>query len=180
MNTTWEDSSSVGMPHWLLSTQKELQSKKYLNDASKMDLVLMCAQKNVENASGAPLAAAVFLEDGSLVSVGLETPGIGGHEMTNALLIASNVLGYQTLRSNRNWDLFSLAPPCLSCQGFIYSERPKRFVCAIGYDQLLSAIELPNTPPPSNDWLDRFSSRGIEVKMAIDPGKGMYTLRFRR
>lgn len=149
----WHDSTSIAVPEWLLSDQQNLQTQKYPNDELKMDLVLKCAQKNAQERQGAPLAAAVFLTDGTLISVGVDAPGIGGHEMTNALLIASNILGHQNLRNRRDWEFFSLAPPCLICHGNIFTERPSRFVCSVSHEQLLSAINLPDTPFPDFNWI---------------------------
>lgn len=178
MDIKWRDCVSVAVPGWLMSEQEKLQSKKYLNDTSKMELVFWAAQKNALEGTGAPLAAAVFSADGSLISVGVDMPGIGGHEMTNALLIASNVLGSKKLRAEQDWEFFSLAPPCLICQGNIFSERPKRFVCAVTHDQLLEELSLPNTPFPDFDWIQHLVSRGIAVDSAIFPEKGIEILRF--
>jgi tRNA(Arg) A34 adenosine deaminase TadA len=179
MNKNWYNNISISVPGWLLSEQNEIQSRKYLDDFSKMELVFKCAERNAFEGIGAPLAAAVFLDDGSLISVGVDAPGMGGHEMTNALLIASNVLGHQTLRSKQNWEFFSLAPPCLICQGNIFSERPKRFVCAVTHEHLLSELKFPNTPFPNFDWIQHLTSRGIKVDAAIFSEKGVNTLRSR-
>ena len=177
MKKPWHSCTSIEVPDWLLSEQNKLQSKKYLNDSSKMELVLYCAQRNVAERAGAPLAAAVFLYDGSLISIGVDAPGIGGHEMSNALLIASNVLGHGVLRANRNWEFFSLAPPCLICQGNLFSERPGRFVCAITHEDLTSELELPNTPFPNFNWVEHLNSRGIKVDAAISREKGIEILK---
>lgn len=162
-NPSWTHQARIFLPQWLLENQKELQFRLYTNDAQKMQLVLECAKANITYASGAPLAAAVFNEKGALLSVGVDTPGIGGHEMSTALLLASHLMGTEKLRKNRGWDLVSLAPPCQVCLGNIYSERPKRFLCAITHEFLLRHLVLKDTLFPNPDWVEILQKREIQV-----------------
>lgn len=168
---SWCDRQAIAVPEWLLQDQDRLQAQRYPDDATKMGLVLECARKNAEKGCGAPLAAAVFLDDGSLLSVGVDAPGMGGHEMSNALLLANTALGPRG-NQRQPWDLYSLAPPCLACLGHIYSERPRRFVCAVELPDLLAALHLPDTPFPREDWADLLTAREIHVQAGIARAAG--------
>lgn len=163
----WKNCSQISIPDWLVEKQSQLTSKVYASDMDRMGLVLECAKTNFQLKAGEPLAAAVFRTNGELISVGVDAPGIGGHEMTNALIIASNVLGPKNFRGSGDWELFSLAPPCSICQGNIYSERPKRFVCAVDHKQLKQALSLPHTPFPDDSWIKELNNRNIEVRTQI-------------
>jgi tRNA(Arg) A34 adenosine deaminase TadA len=174
---SWNESNRIFLPEWLIEGQNELQASRYRDDKSKMDLILRCARKNTERKQGAPLAAAVFLSDGALLAVGVDGPGIGGHEMTSALILASNLVGSETLRTLRGWELFSLAPPCLVCLGNIYSERPGRFVYAVTHEDLLATLDLPNTIMPKAEWSAQLAARGIQVEGPTDRRAGLEILR---
>lgn len=178
-NTTyanWNHAREITVPLWLLESEARLRSQPYPDDPSKMALVFECARLNVQWGSGAPLAAAVFDANGLLISVGVDAPGIGGHEMTNALMLASNLWGSQELRQRSDWEMFSLAPPCSVCLGNIYSEVPSRFVCAISHNDLLAQLDLPNTPFPSGDWRAQLHARDVQVEEAVAREEGIRIL----
>lgn len=172
----WSKACGITVPPWLIEHQHGLQSRKYLDDDSRMALVFSCAELNVQLTQGAPLAAAVFLHDGHLLSVGVDAPGIAGHEMSNALILASNLMGTNEFRHSSHWDLFSLAPPCLVCLGNIFSERPHRLVCAVSHSDLLAALQLPNTPMPPKNWAKLLSNRGIVVQTLAARKQGCQVL----
>lgn len=168
----WIQATDILIPAWVADGQSEFQSRKYTDESQRMEFVLMAAAKNFELTGSAPLAAAVFMDDGALVSLGVDAIGIGGHEMTNALILASNLLGSEKLRQSSNWDLYSLAPPCTICFGNIYSERPRQFVCAVHHHDLLAALKLPNTPMPEPSWQKSLEARGIKINAAIAREQG--------
>lgn len=172
----WNTVTSISVPSWLCEHQHKLQQAKYETDATKMNLVFECAKLNMELAKGAPLAACVFTKDGALVSVGVDAPGIGGHEMTNALILASNILGSDKIRSSKDLEIFSLAPPCAVCQGNIFSETPSRFVCSVTHQDMLQHLTLPNTPIPHHNWQQELRARGIVVDESYDRNTGIMIL----
>lgn len=173
----WRKALNVNVPAWLLENQARLQSSRYTSDDTKMQLVLECAEKNVNELGGAPLAAAVFHKDGELLAVGVDAPGLGGHEMSNALLLASNLVGTVNFRSSHDYEMFSLAPPCLICLGNIYSEKLSRFVCAITHVELLQMLSLPNTPMPDEKWEELLTARGIAVEVGLGQQVALRILR---
>lgn len=168
----WSESSDISIPSWVIARQSEFQSHLYVDEAARMDFVLAAAETNAKLTGAAPLAAAVFMEDGALISIGVDAVGIGGHEMTNALIMASNMLGSQSLRDSSSWSLYSLAPPCLVCLGNISNERPYQFVCAVNHEDMVAALQLPNTLMPEPNWISVLESRGIVVKSAIAREQG--------
>ncbi|WKZ57717.1 MAG: hypothetical protein QY326_03365 [Bdellovibrionota bacterium] len=174
---TWDEVGIISIPDWVIANQHKFQSRKYQDSISRMDFVLELARNNAQQQVGAPLAAAVFHADGDLISVGVDAPGIGGHEMTNALILASNILGSVRLRNSRDWELYSLAPPCSVCLGNIYSERPQRFASAVTHEDLLAALALPDTPMPGPNWIDELTNRDIIVNAAIRRDEGRKILR---
>jgi tRNA(Arg) A34 adenosine deaminase TadA len=177
---SWNESNRIFVPDWLIEGQNAFQARRYRDDRSKMELVFRCARENVERKLGAPLAAAVFLADGSLLAVGVDGPGIGGHEMTTALILASNLIGSETLRTLPGWELFSLAPPCLVCQGNIWSEKPGRFVHAVTHEDLLATLDLPNTTMPEGEWSEQLAARGVRIEGPTDRRAGLEILRTAR
>ncbi|MFN8510004.1 MAG: hypothetical protein U0Z75_05525 [Deinococcaceae bacterium] len=124
----WNHAREITVPLWLLEYEARLRSQPYPDDPSKMALVFECARLNIQSGSGAPLAAAVFDANGLLISVGVDAPGIGGHEMTNALMLASNLWGSKELRQRSDWEMFSLAPPCSVWATFTQRFRVVLFV----------------------------------------------------
>ena len=96
----WSDVSNLSIPSWVIDRQSECQSRLYSDDAARMDFVLEAAATNAKLTHAAPLAAAVFMKDGKLISLGVDAVGIGGHEMTNALMMASNILGSKEFRDS--------------------------------------------------------------------------------
>jgi tRNA(Arg) A34 adenosine deaminase TadA len=173
----WKQFDRIVVPDWLIEDQNKLQAAKYPDDKSKMALVFRCARQNAETKSGAPLAAGVFLADGSLLAIGVDGPGIGGHEMTNALILASNLVGSRSFRTLPGWDFFSLAPPCVTCLGNIYSEKPSRFVYAVTYEDLRAALDMTGTALPKADWSEQLAARGIKVEGPTDRQTGLDILR---
>ena len=97
--------------------------------------------------------------------------------MTNALILASNLIGSRLFRTLQGWEFFSLAPPCLTCQGNIYSEKPSRFAHAVTHEDLLATFALPGTPFPKADWSQQLAERGIKVEGPIDRQAGLEMLR---
>ena len=161
---SWNNYTQISLPTWLIDKQGDLQSTIYKSDTEKMELVFKCVELNVSLTNGAPLAACVFTTSGNLISVGVDAPGIGGHEMSNALILASNLMGSSSFRNNKEIEMFSLAPPCAICQGNIFSESPGRFVSCITHEDLLAHLELPNTPFPKHDWKKELRDRGVVVE----------------
>lgn len=130
----WTDFSDISIPSWVIDHQSEFQSRLYVDDEARMDFVLTAALTNVKLTGAAPLAAAVFMEDGKLILLGVDAVGIGGHEMTN--------------------------------------EWPHQFVCAVNHEDLLMALELPNTLMPESGWINILKSRGIVVRSAVARERG--------
>lgn len=139
----WTESANISIPPWVISCQSEFQSRLYTDETARMDFVLFAAATN-----------------------------IGGHEMTNALVTASNILGSQDLRNSSFWSLYSLAPPCFVCLGNISNEKPYEFVCAVNHEDLLAALRLPNILMPEHGWINILESRGIIVKSAFARERG--------
>lgn len=177
---SWKEYTYIGLPSWIIDAQIALQSKLYKSDEEKMQLVFHCASLNVKLAKSAPLAACIFSTNGELISIGLDYPGISGHEMSNALIIASNIMGSSNFRRNKNVEMFSLAPPCAICQGNIFSEAPKRFVSSVSHKDLLSELKLPDTPFPRHDWETELQERGIIVKEGFLRNLGLEVLKSSR
>jgi hypothetical protein len=70
-----------------------------------------------------------------------------------------------------------LAPPCLVCQGNIYSEKPSRFVYAVAPEDLRANLDLPDTPFPDAAWSQQLAARGIRVDGPTDREGGLEILR---
>lgn len=127
-----------------------------------MRVVLDLVREQITRGSGGPFAAAVFAEDGSLLSVGVNlvepTQCSLLHAEMVAIALAQRQLGHYDLAG---CELVCSTEPCAMCFGAVPWSGVSRLVCgardadarAIGFDE---GAKLP-------DWQQALEARGIVV-----------------
>jgi tRNA(Arg) A34 adenosine deaminase TadA len=129
----------------------------------RMELVLRLAQRNIEEHTGGPFAAAVFDSVHRLISVGLNLVEHSGcsiaHAEMVAISLAQKALG--TYRLTKEHELVVTAEPCAMCAGALPWSGIGRLVTA-ATDQDIRAIGFDEGSKPAN-WQLPLQARGIHV-----------------
>jgi tRNA(Arg) A34 adenosine deaminase TadA len=133
----------------------------------RMRFVLELSGQNVQQGTGGPFAAAVFENDGRLVTAGVNLVVTAKcsvfHAEIVALALAQRVMGRYDLSDGGRlqYDLFATTEPCAMCFGALPWSGVQRLVCgardedarAIGFDE----------GPKMIDWVTALNDRGIAV-----------------
>ncbi|MCU0754357.1 MAG: nucleoside deaminase [Xanthomonadales bacterium] len=139
----------------------------YATDAERIGLAIRLSQLNVERRSGGPFGAAIFNEDGRLVSVGVNRVvphhcSVAHAEMM-AFMTAQARLGFFRLNeSGRQYTLATSAQPCSMCYGATIWAGIDRLLIAARASDVETLAGFDEGPLPA-DWSGELQRRGIEV-----------------
>src|SRR5262249_45125579 len=110
----------LDVPAWIL--QESARAPTCLDDAAKVEFAIRLASRNIEQASGGTLGAAVFLASGELIAA-----GVNRVIARNCSIAHAEVMAYalaqkrlQRFRLNQDGERFVLATsaqPCCQCYG---------------------------------------------------------------
>lgn len=156
----------VGLPEWVDEWLKGVP-KSGGGVEDNMRLVVELARENVRHGLGGPFAAAVFAEDGQLVSVGINRVVAEHcsilHAEIIALALAQKRLGRYDLSDGglRRYELFASTEPCAMCFGAVPWSGVSTLACGardedarrIGFDE----------GPKTEQWAEALRQRGIRV-----------------
>lgn len=152
----------ISLPEWLMSHDGLAERRATVED--RMDLVLELVVRNIEDGGG-PFAAAVFADDGELVSAGVNrvVPAAASiaHAEIVAIAAAGQRLGTWDLSSLGRYQLVTSTEPCAMCLGAVPWSGAASVVTgardvdarAVGFDE---GDKMPN-------WDELLTARGIEV-----------------
>lgn len=136
---------------------------------ARMDLVLSLAQRNVDEGSGGPFAAAVFDVHGGLIAAGvnLVVPASApvAHAEIVAIAHAGQTLGTWQIGMAGGYELTSSTEPCAMCLGAVPWSGVKRLVCGAS-DADARAVGFDEGHKPA-DWVTHLTSIGIEVQRDV-------------
>lgn len=157
------------LPEWLREAVDE--SRVYPDDESRVALAIELARRNVENATGGPFGAAVFMAGGQLVSVGVnqvlpQNCSAAHAEMMAYMLAQSRV---QRSRLNENGERFVLASsaqPCCQCYGATFWAGIDELLIGARSEDVEELTDFDEGPLPA-DWIGELESRGIAVRRDI-------------
>lgn len=157
------------LPEWLREAVDE--SRVYPDDESRVALAIELARRNVENATGGPFGAAVFMAGGQLVSVGVnqvlpQNCSAAHAEMMAYMLAQSRV---QRSRLNENGERFVLASsaqPCCQCYGATFWAGIDELLIGARSEDVEELTEFDEGPLPA-DWIGELERRGIRVRRDI-------------
>jgi len=155
------------LPAWL-SMQKfnALAADKYISHEDQMSLAIALAKTNVTEQTGGPFGAAIFMEDGTLLGVGVNRVVPQSNPTAHAEIVAiqftSHLMGTFDLASLGKLTLASSAQPCAMCCGAIpWSGISTLLTGATASDteRLTGFDEGPIHP----EWKEEYKKRGILV-----------------
>jgi tRNA(Arg) A34 adenosine deaminase TadA len=171
---------SFELPAWL-ERYIEDNKRDFSTDQQQMQFVVELSQLNVEKKTGGPFAAAVFNEQGGLISVGVNLVMAQHcsvlHAEMVALMLAQQKLKRYDLGSDpaHNYQLVSSTEPCAMCFGAVLWAGVNRLVCgarkedaeAIGFDE----------GPKVENWTQELQQREITVTLDVLRDKAAAVLR---
>lgn len=160
------DDLRIGLPEWMGGWLKE-SPQVYGDVEDKMRLVVELSRQNINHNLGGPFAAAVFTDDGHLVSVGVNQVVAGNCSILHAEIIAlalaqKRLARYDLSAGGRfRYELFASTEPCAMCFGAVPWSGVLTLVCGardedarrIGFDE----------GPKTADWIDALRARRITV-----------------
>jgi tRNA(Arg) A34 adenosine deaminase TadA len=152
---------------------------RYTSHSAQVDLLLELSGKNLteailSNKVVAPFSAVIFDRVGRIVGLGVDSPGITGHEVNNALIAAKKILNGR--KKEAPYTLVTLTPPCIDCFNHIKILAPDKVISVVHHQDLtrfFPDIEPSRLAPV--DWqmklnkigiratYSKFRSRGIEL-----------------
>lgn len=156
------DGFCISLPDWVADA---LPSEHYhLPELDqRMALVLRLAQRNIEEHTGGPFAAAVFDSGHRLISVGLNLVEHSGCSIAHAEMIAISLAqkAHGTYHLTKEHELIVSAEPCAMCAGALPWSGVGRLVTAAA-DHDIRAIGFDEGDKPGN-WRLPLQARGIHV-----------------
>jgi tRNA(Arg) A34 adenosine deaminase TadA len=156
------------LPAWIKNEVPLLTG--YDTDEKKMALAVGLARKNVENSTGGPFGAAVFVKgSGELVSVGVNAVVAGNCSVAHAEIIA--IMLAQRSRSvcrlggkgRPVFVLVSSAQPCAMCFGALLWSGVKELISGARRKDV-ERITGFDEGPLYRRWKEELKRRGIRLK----------------
>lgn len=156
----------ISLPDWITS-QLDAAPPFFTSREEKMRFVIALSRHNMQHMAGGPFAAAVFSDDGQLVSVGVNMVVQSNcsifHAEIVAIALAQKRLGRFDLGDGGKlcYSLFASTEPCAMCFGAVHWSGVRRLFCgardadarAIGFDE----------GPKMRKWAEALNACGIQV-----------------
>jgi tRNA(Arg) A34 adenosine deaminase TadA len=157
------------LPGWLPGFLSELP-REIRGDEDRMRFVVSLGERNIEDGGG-PFAAAIFGQDGGIVSVGLNRvlPSSCSvlHAEIMAIMAAELSLGVHDLSARGRFTLVSSAQPCMMCMGaLLWAGIAELVVGARGAEDVEAIAGFDEGPLPA-DWRRELERRGISVRTDV-------------
>ncbi|MBI5431802.1 MAG: nucleoside deaminase [Planctomycetes bacterium] len=170
-------SFEVRLPSWLEAGPRDA-ARRFPTQEARMAFVLELAERNVDEATGGPFAAAVFARgSGELVSVGVNLVVASGlalaHAEVVALSLAERALGSFDL-SEADVELVTSAEPCWMCLGALHWAGVRSIVCG-ARDADVRAIGFDEGHKPE-DWAGEFARKGVAVRCDVGRAEAIRVL----
>jgi tRNA(Arg) A34 adenosine deaminase TadA len=156
-------------PAWLADVRRPSLAPTATDD-ERMAWVLDVLDRQVDECTGGPFAAAVFSGvTGAVLGVGVNrvepTSTCIAHAEMLALAAATQAIGYFTLDGHEA-VLVSSTDPCAMCLGALVWAGVHRVVCGAG-DRDARAVGFDEGDKPPH-WREGLQRRGIEVVLGVD------------
>jgi tRNA(Arg) A34 adenosine deaminase TadA len=154
------------LPAWI-SSECDLETPRR-DDASKMELAIELARRNVEHGGG-PFGAVVFEQgSGAIVAPGvnLVMPQACSllHAEIVALMFAQAALKSFTL-AGASCELVTSSEPCVQCLGACHWAGLSRLVCGATVEAAEAAGF--EEGPRAADWKETLAARGVPVVVGV-------------
>jgi len=157
---------SLALPEWIY---REVDwSYLYKDDESRMSLAIYLAKRNVEMRTGGPFGAAIFDENGVLISVGVNSVvaqncSVAHAEMTAFMFAQRRLQSYRLNQNGERIILASSAQPCAMCYGASFWAGIDEMLIGASADDVHAFTDFDEGPLPA-DWQNELEKRGVVVK----------------
>lgn len=159
----------LNLPAWVSSDIDPLAL--FADDVARMRFVAGLARKNVELGTGGPFGAAIFDQNGRLISVGVNRVMPQNCSLAHAEIMAFMTAQQrlQKFRLNDDGHRYSLvtsAQPCCQCYGASFWAGIDEMLIGARSEDVHELTEFDEGPLPA-DWIGELERRGITVKRDI-------------
>ena len=142
-----------------------------MTDEEKIKVVIELAQQNVNHDTGGPFGAAIFNEDGKIVSIGVNAVIPNNCSIAHAEIMTIITAQQQEERNRLNsngkkYTLASSAQPCSMCFGAMVWAGINRLLCGATREDVENIAGFSEGPIPEN-WKDKLAQENIEVVTEI-------------
>ncbi len=157
------------LPIWLRESIDA--SRLYANDEARVALAIELARLNVENRSGGPFGAAVFTDEGRVVSVGVnrvvpQSCSVAHAEMMAYMLAQQRLQRFRLNEDGTKFILATSAQPCCQCYGATVWAGIDELLIGARSEDVEELTEFDEGPLPA-DWIGELEKRGIAVRRDI-------------
>jgi len=159
----------LNLPAWVSSDIDPLAL--FADDQARMRFVAGLARKNVELGTGGPFGAAIFDQNGRLISVGVNRVMPQNCSLAHAEIMAfmtaqQRLQKYRLNDDGHRYSLVTSAQPCCQCYGASFWAGIDEMLIGARSEDVHELTEFDEGPLPA-DWIGELERRGITVKRDI-------------
>jgi len=155
----------ITLPDWCAPFTAR-REERFADVQSRMQLVVQLAAENIDHGGG-PFGAAVFDQEGKLISIGMNLVTLANcsvlHAEVVALILAEQALHNFDLSNEgqRHLQLVTSCEPCTMCLGAVIWSGVDSLICG-ARDEDARAIGFDEGPKPQHTFAE-LEQRGIHV-----------------
>ena len=145
--------------------------RRYETAEEQVMLAIELSRMNVEERSGGPFGAAVFTEDGRLISIGVnrviqQSCSVAHAEMMAYMTAQQRLQQYRLNAIGKKITLATSSQPCCQCFGATVWAGIDTLLIGARSEDVESLTGFDEVPLPV-DWVGELSKRGIAVQRDI-------------
>lgn len=145
--------------------------KRYVTDEERVGLAIALSSHNIEHNHGGPFGAAVFTDDGRVVSVGVnrvvpQTCSVAHAEMMAYMSAQQRLASFRLNADGGRYILATSAQPCCQCYGATVWAGVDELLIGARAEDVEELTEFDEGPLPA-DWVGELERRGIAVRRDI-------------
>ncbi len=145
--------------------------KRYVTDEERVGLAIELSRHNIEHSHGGPFGAAVFNEQGRVVSVGVnrvvpQTCSVAHAEMMAFMTAQQRLASFRINEQGGRYTLATSAQPCCQCYGATVWAGVDELLIGARAEDVEALTEFDEGPLPA-DWVGELERRGIAVRRDI-------------
>jgi tRNA(Arg) A34 adenosine deaminase TadA len=157
------------LPAWV-HQEVDIDSS-YPDDETRMALVIRLARRNVELNTGGPFGAAIFNQEGRIVSIGVNRVMSQNCSLAHAEIMAfmtaqSRMQRFRLNEDGARFTLATSAQPCCQCYGASFWAGIDEMLIGARSEDVMELTEFDEGPLPA-DWIGELVKRGIAVKRDV-------------
>lgn len=146
-------------------------SRHYVADEERVGLAIALSRRNIEHGEGGPFGAAVFNEEGRVVSVGVnrvvpQTCSVAHAEMMAYMSAQQRLASFRINAGGGRYTLATSAQPCCQCFGATVWAGIDELLIGARAEDVEELTEFDEGPLPA-DWIGELERRGIAVRRDI-------------